>query len=126
MKFARRFSGLSFLMAGCSRRDGKIQQRLAGTCVVELEHDMRSTRVVQSDGSYHCEVRRFSDGRTVSLEGTLLVKDGGLIDTTTKNSQTDAGLPFVMHGRIIHMDDRELVTRWDGDTKDTVAHRIQK
>jgi hypothetical protein len=74
--------------------------------------DFHSTIKVASNGSYTCQITSHSpsDGlRKSGLEGTFQVKDGVLIDTMTKNSNTNAVLPMISRYRILRADDRELV-----------------
>jgi hypothetical protein len=43
------------------------------------------------------------------LEGTLIAKDGMLIDTVTNDGQANAHMPQVMQWQIVRIDRHELV-----------------
>ena len=47
--------------------------------------------------------------RAFEIEGTLEVRDGFVIDTMTKHSQTNAPVPVTNRQRIVRMDSREMV-----------------
>jgi hypothetical protein len=96
--------------------DDKLQKELSGTWMFEAKFarggDTLSTLAVAPNGSYVCTIAipgRTNGPRTVSMEGTFRVENGFLIDTVTKNSQTNASVPYTNRSRIIRVDDRELV-----------------
>lgn len=111
-------------MTACSRHedsaDDKIRKKLPGTWVLEARHeggrDVWSTVTVAPDGSYTCTLDlpgRTNGPRTISMEGTFRVEDGFLIDTATKDSQTNSPLPYTVRSRIVRIDDRELVLDYE-------------
>jgi hypothetical protein len=109
MKTILTFVLLSFLLAGCSRRDATIQRELAGTWTRHLGDDFRITNVIAADGSYQCQIVGPTNGTVVSLEGTLIAKNGVLIDTVTRNSKENAETPQVIQWQVVHIDRHELV-----------------
>ena len=125
MKYTITFIFLSLLLTGCGRRDAKIQQELTGTWVVDFGHGMSDRTAIHSDGSFESQITGYTNGSVVSLEGTFLAKDGELVETVTKHSQTNAPVPFVMHGHIIRFDGHELVTKWDTAASDSVARKVE-
>ncbi len=109
MKSILTFVLLGLLSTACSRRDAAIQRELTGTWTRHLENGVTVTNVVAPDGSYRCQLVSGPTGRTDTLEGTLIATDGTLIDTVTKDSQTNAGIPRVMQWQIVRIDKHELV-----------------
>ena len=123
MKYTTTFILLGLLLTGCGRRDAKIQQALTGTWV-EAGDSFRSTRVVSPSGSFDFLITGLTNGVTVKEEGTLVTKDGDLIITVTNDSRTNASLmPQGLHGRIVRLDEHELVVRRDGIDKDTALQK---
>jgi len=125
MKNTITFIFLSLLLTGCGRRDSQIQQELTGTWV-ETGDSFRSTRVVSPSGSFDFQITGLTNGITVKEEGTLLARDGDLIITLTKDSRTNATFsPQGLRGRIVRLNDHELVVRWDGIDKDVVSQKVK-
>jgi hypothetical protein len=100
---------LSFLIAGCSRRDAKIQKELTGTWHRDYGHGFQITNVIAADGSYEVQVVGLNNVTVGSSEGSLIAKNGALIDTVTKDGNTNAQTPRVIQWQIVHIDERELV-----------------
>jgi hypothetical protein len=106
------------LLVGCSRQgNAEAQKNLSGRWTAagdnsESSH-FKSTVTVDPNGDYVCEVIFQSswDGvtRTSNLAGRWEVRDGVLIDTITKHSQTNAILPMISSARIVRLDGRQLV-----------------
>jgi hypothetical protein len=109
MKTILTFILLSFLLTGCSRRDATIQKELTGAWTRHSGNGFSVTNVIAPDGSYHCQLAGGSNGPVDILEGTLIAKDGVLIDTVTKDSETNQQTPRVMQWQIVHIDRHELV-----------------
>jgi hypothetical protein len=125
MKYTITFIFLALLLTGCGRRDAKIQQQLTGTWV-ETGDSYRSTRVVSPSGSFDFQITSLTNGITVKEAGTFLVRDGDLIVTVTNDSRTNASLmPQGLHGRIVRLDEHDLVVRWDGIDKDMILQKAQ-
>jgi hypothetical protein len=120
VRFTLSFFAVVLWVTACKRHedsaDDKIRKKLPGIWVFEARFarggDVVSTTTVAPDGSYVCTIAipgRTNGPRTISMEGTFRVENGFLIDTITKNSQTNASVPSTNRGRIVRIDDRELV-----------------
>jgi hypothetical protein len=132
MKSSLTFVLLSFLIAGCSRRDAAVQKELTeassttnafspflsndATIQKELigtwhrdSGSFQVTNVIAWDGSYHGMVVGANNITVNSSEGSFIAKNGDLIVTTTKNSNTNMQTPQVVQWQIVHLDERELV-----------------
>ena len=109
MKTILAFVLLSLLLAGCSRRDTTIQKELTGTWTRQFGHGYQITNVIAPDGSYQCQIVGLTNGTINSLEGRLIAKNGVLIDTVTKDSNTNQQTPRVMQWQIVHIDRHGLV-----------------
>ena len=99
---------LSFLITGCSRRDATIQKELAGTWH-RAAGGFQVTNVIAADGSYQVQVVGLNNVTVGITEGSLIAKNGLLIDTMTKNSNTNVQTPKVVQWQIVHIDKHELV-----------------
>ena len=109
MKTILAFVLLSLLLAGCSRRDTTIQKELTGTWTRQLGHGFQITNVIAPDGSYQCQIVGLTNGAIDTLEGSLVAKNGVLIDTVRKDSDTNQQTPRVMQWQIVQIDKHELV-----------------
>jgi hypothetical protein len=109
MKTMLAFVLLSFLMAGCNRRDATIQKELTGTWHRDYGHGFQITNVIAADGSYQAQVVGLNNVTVGGSEGSLIAKNGVLTDTMTKNSNTNVQTPQVVQWQIVHLDERELV-----------------
>jgi len=128
MKYTITFLLLALLLMSCGRRDAKIQQKLTGTWGVDINlkgRQLHSTSIVSPDGSFADEITGFADGRIMKTEGRLLATNGMLIDIVTKNSETNARVPGTLRGRIVRLNDHELIVRWDGNDKDAVLQKVK-
>jgi hypothetical protein len=131
---------LAFLLAGCSRKgDAWIRKELVGTWASAGSYangsTFKSTMTIARGDNYVCEVVVHSESgptRTVKIEGTLQVRDGVLIDTMTKHSNTNAVLPMSTRRRIVRIDEREMIVNWDSSlglvsgTNELVLRRVGK
>jgi hypothetical protein len=113
MKHAFAFLALSLLLTACGRNDARLQRQVTGTWVVEVGNNIRSVNLIRPDGSYAAKVTGFTNGSVVMIEGTFRVKNGELIETVTKSSQTNEKVPFTVHGKIIRLNEHEIVAKWD-------------
>ncbi len=116
---------LILLLTACGQRhpspvtsDRDIQKRLAATWIFETNRDgeqFRSITVIAPDGGYVAEatVVRSNVTQRFSESGTILAKDGVLIETMTRHSSTNARVPLVNRKRIVRLDDRELVVQYE-------------
>jgi hypothetical protein len=109
MKTILTFVLLSFLIAGCSRRDATIQKELIGTWYRDFGHGFQITNVIAADGSYRVQVVGLNNITVGTSEGSLIAKNGVLIDTLIKNSNTNVQTPKVVQWQIIHIDKHELI-----------------
>ena len=130
MKTILTFVLLSFLSAGCSRRAATIQKELTGTWTRHFGNGFGITNVIAPDGSYQCQIVGNPNGRIDSLEGTLIAKNGVLIDTVIKDSETNQQTPRVMQWQIVHIDRHELVLSGkvfsDSETIKTTFDKVER
>ena len=103
------WSLLSFFLTGCDHRDATIQRELTGTWTRHLGNGCSVTNVIAPDGSYHCQLVGGPNGPTDTLEGTMMARNGVLIDTVTKDSQTNQPTPRVTQSQIVRLDGHQLV-----------------
>ena len=100
--------------------DAEVYRRLTGTWLVTPFHENPNARLTiafRPEGTYSAEVTCTTNGWVAETEGNWRIRSGRVTDTVTKSTQTNAQLPVVLHGRVIHLNDRELVTTWDGYTQ---------
>ena len=109
MKTILTFVLLSFFLSGCSQRDAAIQRQLTGTWTRQFGNGFRITNVIAPDGSYQCQIVGLTNGTIDSLEGRLIAKNGVLIDTVTKDSETNQQTPRVSQQQIVRIDGHQLV-----------------
>lgn len=123
MKFRFPIFILTLLLAGCSRHgDARVRKNLPGMWTisgddVEGSH-FKSTITVDPSGDYVCQMVAESrwDGvtRTSNIAGKFDVRDGLLIDTMTRNSNTNAKLPIIFSARVVRSDGQELIVKYEG------------
>ena len=116
----------SLWLTACNRPGVKIQQQLAGTWVVDLDGNVRSTDVIQPNGSYECQITGTAHGGTVIIGGILAVNGDSLVNTVTKHQSTNLLAPEIFRGHVVHIDDREFIAQWDGLTSPTVARKVER
>jgi hypothetical protein len=128
MKNAFTFIILCLLLTACGRSDARIQKQVTGTWVVDAGNNIRSVNLIRPDGSFATKVTGFTNGSVVLIEGTFRVKNGELVETVTKSSQTNEKVPFVVHGKIIRLNDHEMVAKWDTKPVSVivVARKVRK
>ena len=112
------------LIPGCSRQDDSaVRRRLPGawTFAADYEngHHSKITIKVDPNGDYVCQVVGAS--RTSNLAGTFEVRDGVLIDTVTKISNTNLVTPRTYRARIVRSDGRELVLKYEANNPGTIS-----
>jgi len=131
---------LASVLAGCSRQtDARVPKDLAGTWIATGSYSngdsFKSTITFDRSSNYVCQiVRQGASGttRTSDMEGNFQIQDGMLIDTMTKHSNTNAVLPTSTRTRIVRIDAREMVLKWESiegehsPTNDVVFRRIGK
>jgi hypothetical protein len=87
---------------------------------------VQSETVVDAGGGYILHLTNtLVDGvRTVTLAGTLKVRDGLLIDTITNDFGGNTLIPRIASvARIIHVDDHELAVRTTNNNE-TITYRL--
>jgi hypothetical protein len=95
---------LGFTLIGCGPRVSSVQKKLTGSWTNEM-----GSSVVSSDGTYHSEMKA-SDGTIIKMTGTMIAKDGDIVDTLTSTTQTNVSVPSaaVWHHFEFSEDGREL------------------
>jgi len=145
MRFLLLLITMAVCLTACDHRqpsssilsDAEVQKKLAGTWRGKGEYGV-CTFVVASNGDYAAQtvftkaaLKRPNDIRNLSTEGTWIIKDGVLIATCTKSNASNAPLylPMIDRLTIVRLDDRELVTRYDGQRPEIfemVYQRVMK
>lgn len=123
---------LALLAAGCGSRDEPkhafgdvgIRKEMVGTWCFEVGRS-KGRMTIGPDGHYigRIEVTGSNAVRSVEMEGTQEVKGDTLIDTVTKDTQTNAPVPRTSRGRIIRVTEDEMVLRWEGMDSDSVLRK---
>ena len=126
MKTILTFILLSLLAVGCSRRDTTIQKELTGTWTRHSGADFAVTNVIAADGSYVCQLFGNPNSRVDTLEGTLIAKNGVLIDTVTKDSETNQQTPRVMQWQIVRIDEHELDLSGNNGGTTSTLYKVER
>jgi hypothetical protein len=123
VRFTPYFLIPALLLTSCRREEKsrlspkqEVSNKLAGTWVFEPKYaygssEQKETVTVASDGSYITVINLFNrkiGPRTIRQEGTWRVEDGFLIDTITKDTQTNCSVPRTSRFRIVRIDEGEL------------------
>jgi hypothetical protein len=138
--FASILAILALIVSACNQNpDARAQKLLVGTWSMtanyEWGYNATITISIGPDGKYVCQVvGRGESGteRTFDMQGTWHVQNGVLIDTMIYNSTTNYTLPSVSRGRIVRIDNREMLLRWernegwDYPTNETLYRKISK
>jgi predicted TIM-barrel enzyme len=103
---------LAFVVAGCGRRgDARLQEGLTGTWVATGSYangeSFKSTVAISPNGNYLVVFSKPGQNRTNSMEGTLRVRDGQVIDTVIKRNTINQTAPTSTRARIVRLDGRE-------------------
>lgn len=127
-KFIIIFALFGFLLTGCnpSDNDAAIQKKLVGTWTHNFSNGCSVTNVIAVDGSYYCQLVAGPNGPTDIMEGALIARKGILIDTVTKDSQTNQQTPRVTQYQILHLDGKQLVLSINKKTTNVVMDKVQK
>jgi len=120
------FALLSFLLTGCGRSDATIQKELAGTWTRHFGNGGSITNVIALDGSYHCQLVYGSNEPAKTMEGTLIVKNGVLIDAVTKDIEPNLGAPRVAQEQIFHIDRHQLVLSINNGTAKMTFDKVER
>jgi hypothetical protein len=92
----------------------------------------KSTVAISPDGNYLIVFSKPGQNRTNSLEGTLRVRDGQVIDTVIKRNTINQTAPTSTRARIVRLDGREMVLHWDlprgvvSPTNDLVFRKVKE
>jgi hypothetical protein len=128
MKFALTFFAVSLLL-GCHKQNTTVHNSLAGTWLFETNYPdgrkFESTITVGANGTYFGHINSLGHSnnfREFDIEGTWQIKDGFLIDTLTKHSQTNAKVPMVTRTRIVRSSDQELDVKIDDKQDPNFGH----
>jgi len=120
MKYTIPFILITFLLAGCSRRDATIQKELTGTWHRDYYHTWQITNVIASDGKCQSQVFGSNNVMVSSSEGSLIAKNGVLIQTMIQKSDTNMQTPQVVQWQIVHLDKHKLVMKFVSNKGDLV------
>jgi hypothetical protein len=118
-----------FLLSSCDRSDARLHAKLQGTWILDRtrpDGSIHTRTVIHSDGAYTCQTVARDNSNHVykfELEGTFETRDGYLIDTVRKHTDTNFPVPTVFRARIISMTDRELVIHDEANSVDGVFEK---
>jgi hypothetical protein len=147
VRFAITFLGLAVILVGCHRHDepkpptedARLQQKLIGIWSLHIDKDtggqtyaggqtFDSSLTVASNGAYAAELTTAGSlgVRKFKIEGTMEIKDGFLIDTMLKHSNTNFTHSSVSRARIIRFDDNELFVKYQEADFESVFRRVGK
>jgi hypothetical protein len=127
------------LLTNCRQKgDAEVRRNLPGSWIAagpdSAGGHFSNMITVARDGDYvaHVVSQYSSDGveRTYETAGKFEVRDGMLIDTMTKHSNTNAVLPYTFRSRIVRFDGRELVLKAEPNdqvsfpTNDVVLRKV--
>jgi hypothetical protein len=126
MKTILTFVLLSFFLTGCGHRDASIQRELAGTWTRHFGNGCSVTNVIAPDGTYHCQLVGGPNGPTDTLEGTMIARNGVLIDTVTKDSQTNQQTPRVTQSQIVRIDGHQLVLSINNGASRATLDKVER
>ena len=122
------------LLAACSRRDEPKpasqvagRNKMAGNWLWTNAY-MKGAFTVESNGNYVGVLKRVGSNhlRNIEMQGVMEIKDGVMIETVTKDTQTNGAVPRTSRAQIIRMDEREMVLRWEGLESDVILRRLNQ
>ena len=136
VKFISPLLAVCLLLIGCGRNSGlrpapssqgTWQLDRAGTGM-NLGVQLHTTTMVDSDGRYSCETVATGSNRVVrfTLEGTWQIKDGYLIDTVTRHSDTNIAVPWTNRARIVRITDQELAIHDEANSADAIFRKVKE
>lgn len=119
---------LTATLAGCKRPASSLS---AGTWKCDLDDPrgghFRSTVILDSQGRYVCNgsVPTSSGVRAFTVEGTMKIDGGFIVDTMTKHSNTNAQLPHTSRAKIIRLSEGEIVAKWEGTEAESTMRKAK-
>ena len=117
-------SGLPAIAADTPPSDAVIQQRIAGTWLMNW-HVLQSTTTVATNGDYvRYDVSNSVHPQTNRFEGTIEIKDGLMIDTLKRSSITNQAVPYVVTNVIVRQTDHELLFRAQNESRPILWERV--
>jgi len=126
MKSIITFVLLGFLLTGCGQRDATIQRQLTGTWTRHFGNGCSVTNVIAPDGSYHCQLVGGPNGPFDTLGGTIIAKNGVLINTVTKDSETNQQTPRVTQEQIVRIDGHQLVLSINNAATNVTLNKVER
>ena len=119
---------LAAVLAGCKR---PVSALSAGTWKCEQAYPsggrFQSTVILDSQGHYVCNgsITTSNGVRPFTIEGTMKVDDGFIVDTMTKHTNTNAPLPHTWRAKIIRLSEDEVVAKWEGAPAETTMRKVK-
>lgn len=131
MRFVLLLSVVNLALVSCSRRNGDPQAAIAGTWLLARDipggSHFQSTTIIARDGHYVSQISivhsNHPSRNAAEFQGTFEIKDGLLIDTINKDSQTNSRVPRTSRARIIRMNDREIVVKYEEQDTESVFRK---
>jgi len=99
--------------------DRQVQRELTGTWHRNYGGS-QITNVIASDGGLQSQAFGLNNIMVSSSEGSLIAKNGVLIQTMIKNSDTNLQMPRVEQWQIVHLDKHKLVMNFVSNKGDFV------
>jgi hypothetical protein len=83
--------------------------------------------ILDSEGHYVCHgsVTSTNGTRTFTIEGTMKIEEGFVVDTMTSHSNTNAPLPYTSRAKIIRQSEREIVAKWEGAEVESTIRKVK-
>ena len=128
MRVAFLLLALTAALAGCKRHGSALS---AGTWKCELDYPngghFQSTVILDSQGRYvsNGSVTTSSGVRAFTVEGTMKIEGGFIVDTMTKHSNTNATLPHTSRAKIISLSKGEIVAKWEGAEAESTMRKVE-
>ena len=146
-RFILLLSGI-LAFAGCGEhRNAELRKAVPGTWLLAIPYPggeiFKGTTTIASNGSFNCQTivlvrsntvhgMKYNIVRTVRFEGTVQIKDGLYIETTTHHSDTNKHVPYTLVARIVRVNDNEMALLFGGPpgtpfvTTETVFQRVRR
>ncbi len=131
MRIALLFLVLIATVAGCKHEQRFASSLSAGTWACELDYPSgghyQSTMMLDSEGHYVCHgsVANTNGAQVFTIEGTMKIEEGFVVDTMTKHSNPNASLPHTSRAKIIRQSEREMVAKWEGAEVESTMRKVR-